>query len=127
MGIIKYLDNKGLSYLWQKVKNAIPVLFSTTTETIKEEDKKDNSIGFVEDTNQIIYNNKYYGSGFFIGTKSEYDEAYKSGRIVNGTIVIIIEEEKPVEPSEPTEPSTSGELAILGTAILGKMILGKEK
>jgi hypothetical protein len=118
MGIIKYLDNKGLSYLWQKVKNAIPVLFSTTTETIKEEDKKDNSIGFVEDTNQIIYNNKYYGNGFFIGTKSEYIEAYKSGRIVNGTIVIIIEEEKPAD---------SGELAILGTAILGKMILGKEK
>lgn len=118
MGIIKYLDNKGLSYFWQKVKNAIPVLFSTTTETIKEEDKKDNSIGFVEDTNQIIYNNKYYGNGFFIGTKSEYYEAYKSGRIVNGTIVIIIEEEKPTD---------SGELAILGTAILGKMILGKEK
>lgn len=110
MGIIKYLDNKGLSYFWQKVKNAIPVLFSTTTETIKEEDKKDNSIGFVEDTNQIIYNNKYYGSGFFIGTKSEYDEAYKSGRIVNGTIVII-----------------TNDLAILGTAVLGDMILGKEK
>ena len=71
MAIIKYLDNKGLSYFWQKVKNAIPVLFSTTTETIKEEDKKDNSIGFVEDTNQIIYNNKYYGNGFFIGTESE--------------------------------------------------------
>ena len=117
MAIIKYLDNKGISYLWQKVKNAIPVLFSTTTETIKEEDKKDNSIGFVEDTNQIIYNNKYYGNGFFIGTKSEYEEAFKTGRIVNGTIVIITEETQ----------NSSGEAAILGTAILGKMILGKEK
>lgn len=122
MAIIKYLDNKGISYFWQKVKNAIPILFSTTTETIKEEDKKDNSIGFVEDTNQIIYDNKYYGNGFFIGTKSEYYEAFKTGRIVNGTVVIIIEEEKPVDP-----PTVSGELAILGTAILGKMILGKEK
>lgn len=109
MAIIKYLDSKGISYLWQKVKNAIPVLFSTTTATFKEEDKKDDSIVFVEDTHQIWHNNIYYGNGFFIGTKSEYDEAYKSGRIVNGTIVII-----------------NNDSAILGTAVLGDMILGKE-
>lgn len=120
MTIIKYLDSKGISYFWQKIKNTIPILFSTTTETIKEEDKKDNSIVFVEDTHQIWHNNVYYGNGFFIGTRSEYEEAFKTGRIVNGTVVIIIEEEKPAD-------SVSGELAILGTAILGKMILGKEK
>lgn len=126
MAIIKYLDKEGLVTLWNKIKEFIPKLFSTSISEFTEEDKTNNanSIVFVEDTHQIWHNNVYYGNGFFIGTKSEYDEAYKSGRIVNGTIVIIIEEEKPVEPTEPTD---SGELAILGTAILGKMILGKEK
>lgn len=115
-----YLDPTGLSIFWNKIKGYIPKLFSTSISEFTEENKTNNtdSIVFVEDTNQIWHNGVYFGNGFFIGTKSEYDEAFKTGRIVNGTIVIIIEEEKPTD---------SGELAILGTAILGKMILGKEK
>lgn len=114
-----YLDIEGLATFWNKLKEYIPKLFSTSISEFTEEDKTNNtdSIVFVEDTHQIWHNNVYYGNGFFIGTKSEYDEAFKTGRIVNGTIVIITDETQ----------NSSGETAILGTAILGKMILGKEK
>lgn len=107
-----YLDLTGLATFWNKIKEYIPKLFSTSISEFTEEDKTNNtdSIVFVEDTHQIWHNNIYYGNGFFIGTKSEYEEAYKSGRIVNGTIVII-----------------NNDSAVLGTAVLGDMILGKEK
>lgn len=49
-------------------------------------------------------------NNIFIGTMSEYQEAYDTGLIAKGTIVIIDEDET---------------TAVLGKAILGKMILGK--
>lgn len=48
---------------------------------------------------------------FFMGTQEEYNTAYNAGNIPNGCIVIITNDET---------------TAKLGTAILGKMILGQE-
>lgn len=50
----------------------------------------------------------------FIGSQSEYNEAYSKGEIALGTLVIILEENE----------STADTIALLGTAVLGKMILG---
>lgn len=47
--------------------------------------------------------------GVFVGTEAEYNTAYSAGEVAVGTIVVMID---------------SGTTAILGKAILGKMILG---
>ena len=51
----------------------------------------------------------------FVGTQEEYTVAYTKGKIDVGTLVIILTE---AEAGNDT-------ISILGTAILGKMILGK--
>ena len=50
----------------------------------------------------------------FIGSQSEYNEAYSKGEIALSTLVIILEENE----------STADTIALLGTAVLGKMVLG---
>ena len=75
------------------------------------------TIYFTTDTQCLIMNGKIYGLGhprLFVGTQSEYEAAM--GRIPYGTIVII-------EDDLPTAAETT---AKLGTAILGKMILGQK-
>lgn len=49
--------------------------------------------------------------GVFIGSQEEYEVAYSAGKIRTGTIVVILDE-------------GSSTTAVLGKAILGKMILG---
>lgn len=51
----------------------------------------------------------------FIGTQEEYNEAKAKGKIEVGALVIILDDSE-------NEDST---IALIGTAILGKMILGK--
>ena len=55
---------------------------------------------------------------FFIGTKKQYNEAYRQGKVAVGTIVIILDNE--IEWEE--EDNTTAEL---GKAILGLMVLGR--
>lgn len=56
-------------------------------------------------------------SKFFIGTQEQYNELINSGKkLQNGALVIIL---------DPSEIESDETIAILGTAILGKMILGK--
>jgi hypothetical protein len=57
-------------------------------------------------------------SRVFIGTKSEYDIAYSEGRIGIGALVIIL------DGSETEGGATIS--ALLGTGILGKMLLGQK-
>lgn len=56
----------------------------------------------------------------FIGTQAEYDNAYSEGRISIGTLVIILDENE----NTGSDVSVS---SLLGTGILGKMILGNIK
>ena len=52
---------------------------------------------------------------FFIGTQEEYNEAKASGKIEVGALVIILDDGE----------NEDSAIALIGTAILGKMILGK--
>jgi hypothetical protein len=52
----------------------------------------------------------------FIGTLSEYNIAKESGKIDVGALVIILEEGE----------NSNDSIALLGTAILGKMLLGQK-
>lgn len=78
------------------------------------------TIYFTTDTNNIVMDGKIFGIGpsrLFIGTEDEYFAAVASKQIPYGTIVII---------EEPDLPTTAETTAILGLAVLGKMILGQE-
>lgn len=55
----------------------------------------------------------------FIGTRAEYEAAIDS--IPVGAMVVITDESDVVPPEVENSPSTS----ILGTALLGSMVLGK--
>jgi hypothetical protein len=52
----------------------------------------------------------------FIGTLAEYQEAYAAGKIAVGALVIIMDEGEDANDT----------IALLGTAVLGKMILGQK-
>lgn len=70
---------------------------------------------------------KVYGIGpsrLFIGTEDEYFAAVAANKIPYGTIVIIDEPELPDVPGD--DVTTAETTAILGLAVLGKMILGQE-
>lgn len=55
-------------------------------------------------------------SKVFIGTMAEYQEAYSNGKISEGALVIILEEGEDAKDT----------IALLGTAVLGKLILGQK-
>lgn len=55
--------------------------------------------------------------GVFIGTQEDYNTANSAGKIKTGSLVIIL---------DPNELEESTVTALLGTAILGKMILGNK-
>lgn len=69
-----------------------------------------------EKVNQRIDNS----NKVFVGTQAEYDTTYSEGKISIGTLVIILDE------NENTDSDVSVS-SLLGTAILGKMILGNIK
>lgn len=59
--------------------------------------------------------NHTINSKVFVGTRTEYDTAYAAGSVGTGALVIILDE---------NEMETSTVTALLGTAVLGKMLLG---
>lgn len=59
--------------------------------------------------------NHTINSRVFVGTRTEYDTAYAAGSVGTGALVIILDE---------NEVETSTVTALLGTAVLGKMLLG---
>ena len=67
----------------------------------------------------------YVDNKIFIGTKSEYEAA--AANIPVGTMVVIIDESDVVIPPivEEEKPEIDTTIAILGTALLGKMKLGR--
>lgn len=80
---------------------------STVTEKIQTLEEKTSDL-----TNGI----SDMSSKFFVGTQEEYDEAKANGKIGIGALVIILDDGE-------LEDSV---ISLLGTAILGKMILGQK-
>ena len=60
--------------------------------------------------------NDVVNSKIFIGTQSDYKTAYAEGKIATGALVIILEEGEDAKDT----------IALLGTAVLGKLILGQK-
>ena len=58
-------------------------------------------------------------SRVFVGTQEEYDTAYAEGKIAMGALVIILD-------GGETEEGGTTISALLGTAILGQMLLGQK-
>lgn len=58
-------------------------------------------------------------SRVFVGTQEEYDTAYAEGKIAMGALVIILD-------GSETEEGGATISALLGTAILGQMLLGQK-
>lgn len=69
----------------------------------------------LEHVNKTFATKSELNSRIFIGTQAEYDSAYANNNIAVGALVIIL---------DGTESSTDT-ISLLGTAILGKMVLGK--
>ena len=67
----------------------------------------------------------YIDNKIFIGTKNEYEAT--AANIPIGTMVIIIDESDVVIPPvvEEENPEIDSTIAILGTALLGQMRLGR--
>ena len=64
---------------------------------------------------------RYIKSKLFVGTQTEYEDAWKAQEISVGAVVIILDE------SELAEPELDGgaSSAILGKGVLGQLVLGK--
>ena len=73
-------------------------------------------VGLTELWNLMI---AHMNERLFIGTRAEYEAAIDS--IPVGAMVVITDESDVVLPEVENSPSTS----ILGTALLGSMVLGK--
>lgn len=70
--------------------------------------------GNIESLASKEYVDEKSNSKVFIGTLAEYQEAYAAGKIAVGALVIIMEKGEDANDT----------IALLGTAVLGKMILG---
>lgn len=62
-------------------------------------------------------------SKIFIDTYANYEVAYANGEIPNGTLVIIVEDDVDIGDIDGTGGSSSSTSSILGTGVLGYMIL----
>ena len=84
-------------------------------ETIIMKNSDDNIVEFKSES---YYNDKFndIDSKFFIGTIEKYQEAYANGKIAEGALVIILEEDE----------NKNDTIALLGSAVLGKLILGQK-
>lgn len=65
----------------------------------------------------------YVDGKIFIGTRAEYEA--KASEIAIGTMIIITDESDVVIPPIVEKPEANSTIAILGTALLGEMILGR--
>jgi hypothetical protein len=72
--------------------------------------------GNIESLASKEYVDEKSDSKVFIGTLAEYQSAYAAGKIAVGALVIIMEEGEDANDT----------IALLGTAVLGKMILGQK-
>lgn len=65
----------------------------------------------------------YVEGKIFIGTRAEYEA--NASKIAVGAMVIITDESDVVIPPIVEKPTQDSTIAMLGTAVLGQMILGR--
>lgn len=65
----------------------------------------------------------YVDGKIFIGTRAEYEA--NASNIAVGAMVIITDESDVIIPPIVEKPEKDSTIAILGTALLGQMILGR--
>lgn len=58
---------------------------------------------------------RYINSRLFVGTQTEYDDAWDAKQIAVGAVVIILE-----------DPINNDTTAVLGKAVLGQLVLGRQ-
>lgn len=75
--------------------------------------------GDISNLAEKSYVDEVIQSKIFIGTQDEYDIAYTEGKIGIGALIIILEDSENEEGGATIS-------ALLGTAILGKMLLGQK-
>lgn len=89
---------------------------STDTKKIRLNDAVwEDTDNIKSEFNKKIEENKC--KNVFVGTQNEYEIAYAKGEVAVGALVIILDE---------NEMENETVTALLGTAILGKMILGNK-
>jgi hypothetical protein len=64
---------------------------------------------------------RYINSRLFVGTQTEYDDAWDAKQIAVGAVVIILED--PINNDTPDSGITT---AVLGKAVLGQLVLGRQ-
>lgn len=67
---------------------------------------------------------EFINSKIFIGTKAEYETANANGKIPINTLVIITDDETTSGGSGSGDSSSTSTSSLLGTGVLGYMILG---
>lgn len=66
----------------------------------------------------VFVSKAYVDSKIFVGSQEQYDKAYAAGKIALGAIVIITDDD--------VNADSAGTTAVLGKAVLGQLVLGKE-
>ena len=64
---------------------------------------------------------RYINSRLFVGTQTEYDDAWDAKQIAVGAVVIILE-----DPINNDTPESGATTAVLGKAKLGQLVLGRQ-
>lgn len=104
----KIVDITGLGRFFENIKTYISGLLKTKQDLIADLDeiREGAALGASALQDDMV----------FVGTQSEYDEAYAQGKITMGSLVIILDE------NELENTITS----LLGSAIIGQMKLGNK-
>lgn len=114
MDILKF--KKGLEENLPKELEKDTFYISTDTKKMRLNDAVwEDTENVKSELNKKIEENKC--KNVFVGTQNEYEIAYAKGEIAVGALVIILDE---------NEMENETTIALLGTAILGKMILGNK-
>ena len=110
-------------YLKAADRTALEGLISTADGKGQEALTKVNElledIGDISNLAEKPYVDEVLQSRVFVGTQEEYDTAYAEGKIAMGALVIILD-------GGETEEGGTTISALLGTAILGQMLLGQK-
>jgi hypothetical protein len=96
----------------------IAVNYHKGVETIAIKNNEDEITTFKSDKyyEEKYASKEYVQQSFFVGTQTEYEDAWKAQKISVGAVVIILDE---------SELDGGASSAILGKGVLGKLVLGK--
>lgn len=118
---IKYIGEQALSYLVGKMQEA----FATITHKHTAEEVGADASGSASAALALSeqYTDERIAEKIFVGTYAEYQAANAEGKIKEGCIVLITDDQNTSGGSGDSS-DTSSTSAVLGVAILGQMKLG---